>query len=187
MTDAYGLFYLLISSLWLMLPVYTANNCATLLGGGKPLDGGKTFTDGRRMLGDHKTLRGFALGTAAGIIMAGLQIILVTYLVPSGDSDIIVTFPLAIALAMPFGALAGDAIKSFAKRRLGMKDGSMFPVADQLDFVIGALVFGALADPGWFFGHFSLYTIITVILITFPLQLFHNLVAVALGKKKVPW
>ena len=33
-----------------------------IVGGGKPIDGGKLFRDGRRITGDHKTWRGLTLG-----------------------------------------------------------------------------------------------------------------------------
>ena len=64
-----------------MLPVYTANNCATLFGGGPPLDGGKYFYDGKRILGDNKTYKGFILGTLGGIIAGVLLAILFDHIV----------------------------------------------------------------------------------------------------------
>ena len=42
---------------------------------------------------------------------------------------------------MGFGALTGDLIKSFFKRRLGIRPGARFIPFDQTDFVVGALVF----------------------------------------------
>ena len=42
---------------------------------------------------------------------------------------------------MGFGAITGDLIKSFFKRRLDFKPGARFFPWDQLDFVIGALIF----------------------------------------------
>ena len=42
---------------------------------------------------------------------------------------------------MGSGALVGDLIKSFFKRRLGIEPGDRFIPFDQTDFVIGALVF----------------------------------------------
>ena len=57
----------LIIAFWLMLPAYIPNNCASLFGGGTPLDMGRTFKDGRRILGDGKTFRGTIAGTICGI------------------------------------------------------------------------------------------------------------------------
>ena len=42
---------------------------------------------------------------------------------------------------MGLGALIGDLIKSFFKRRLGLKPGARFVPFDQTDFVVGALIF----------------------------------------------
>jgi CDP-2,3-bis-(O-geranylgeranyl)-sn-glycerol synthase len=182
---------LLFIAFWLMLPAYTANNCATLFGGGTPIDGGKLFPDGKRVLGDNKTYRGFILGTACGVAMGIIQAIAAPYILPyiSGllSADVVHTLPAAMVVAMPLGALTGDSVKSFFKRRLGLKEASMLPVADQLDFIIGALAFGFISSPSWFAGHFTLLILAIIILMTFPLQLFHNSVAVVLGKKKVLW
>jgi CDP-2,3-bis-(O-geranylgeranyl)-sn-glycerol synthase len=49
-----------------------------------------------------------------------------------------------------FGALAGDSIKSFFKRRVGVKPGKRWFPFDQIDFVIGALAFASIVYfPGW--------------------------------------
>jgi len=53
-----------VTAVWLMLPAYIPNNAAVLGGGGRPIDGGRTL-GGHRMLGDGKTWRGTAIGTAA--------------------------------------------------------------------------------------------------------------------------
>ena len=39
------------------------------------------------------------------------------------------------------GALIGDIAKSFVKRRLGRKPGSMFQPWDGIDYMIGAIIF----------------------------------------------
>lgn len=174
-----------------MLPVYTANNCATIFGGGLPIDGGRYFYDGKRILGDNKTCRGFIMGTLggiiAGIVLAILYPIIGPYLTQWFNIGPLQALPPAIIIALPLGALIGDSVKSFFKRRMNIQEGSMFPVADQLDFVIGSWVLGFIVDSMWFTGNFTISIMITVILLTFPLQLFHNAVAMALGKKKVPW
>ena len=50
------------SAIWVMLPAYLPNNIAALTGGGMPVDLGKNWSDGKRILGDGKTIRGFAGG-----------------------------------------------------------------------------------------------------------------------------
>ena len=49
---------LLIFSLLLIVPAYLSNASMVITGGGRPIDGGKLFRDGRRILGDHKTING---------------------------------------------------------------------------------------------------------------------------------
>jgi CDP-2,3-bis-(O-geranylgeranyl)-sn-glycerol synthase len=174
-----------------MLPVYMANNFATLLGGGRPLDMGRHFIDGKRILGDNKTAKGFFLGTLGGIVVALLQMVIAPWLAPhltgiTADTTFLY-MPVAAVTALPLGALAGDAVKSFFKRRLGLPGGAMLPVADQLDFVLGSWVLCYAVCPAWFAGSFTLPVMIIIVIITFPLQLFHNTIAVALGKKKVRW
>jgi len=186
-----GLLSLLFVAIWLMLPAYMANNFATLLGGGRPIDGGRAFYDGRRVLGDNKTYRGFICGSLGGIAVGVLQAFSVPYL-PPYLIDVLQAGhftppPLAALVAMPIGALTGDAVKSFFKRRLGMASGATLPIADQLDFIVGSLAFGFVADPAWFMGVFTPSILATIIVMTFPLQLFHNTIAVIIGKKKAPW
>lgn len=178
---------MVISAIWLMIPAYAANNCATLLGGGSPLDSGRNFPDGKRWLGDHKTVRGFVLGTLGGIFVGAGQLIIAPYLAIFTGANIIPALLPAAIVALPLGALIGDAVKSFFKRRIGVPSGAMLPVADQLDFVLGAWALCFLAAPAWFIDTFSLQVLIVIIIVTIPLQLIHNLIAVALGKKKVPW
>src|SRR5207245_9502679 len=50
-------------------PSYVANAAPLLLGGGTPLDGGKNFLDGERILGAHKTVRGLFAGIIGGSVI----------------------------------------------------------------------------------------------------------------------
>ena len=45
------------------------------------------------------------------------------------------------AALIGLGALTGDLVKSFFKRRLGFEPGAKFVPFDQTDFVVGALLF----------------------------------------------
>ena len=51
-------------------------------------------------------------------------------------------FPLMIPIifSLCFGALIGDIIESFFKRRIGKNRGEDWIIFDQLDFIIGALI-----------------------------------------------
>src|SRR6056297_1878087 len=53
--------WLAVLTYWIVfiMPGYLANAGMLILGGGKPLDGGKMAKDGRRLFGPGKTIRGF--------------------------------------------------------------------------------------------------------------------------------
>ena len=53
---------LLIFSLLFIVPAYISNAGMVVVGKGKPVDGGKYWKDGRRILGDHKTWNGLIKG-----------------------------------------------------------------------------------------------------------------------------
>lgn len=52
----------LIFSMLFIVPAYFSNAGMVIVGGGKPLDRGKNWRDGRRILGDHKTVSGLVKG-----------------------------------------------------------------------------------------------------------------------------
>jgi CDP-2,3-bis-(O-geranylgeranyl)-sn-glycerol synthase len=185
------MFELFILAIWLMLPAYIANPAAALFGGGTPIDLGRNFVDNKRILGDGKTFRGLIIGTLCGMAAGIAQVLLAPYLAPyfAGVVDP-ATFTQASYVAlvtMPFGALAGDIVKSFFKRRVGLKRGAMWPLADQLDFVIGAWALTYLLDSAWLTANFTLWVIVIVLVITPILHVVTNLIGFKIGKKDVPW
>ncbi|MBC7115005.1 MAG: CDP-2,3-bis-(O-geranylgeranyl)-sn-glycerol synthase [Archaeoglobi archaeon] len=176
---------ILLKSVWLMLPAYVPNPSAVLAGGGTPIDFGKRFSDGRRILGDGKTFRGLFFGTLSGMVAGVLENFLAPILGMPSFGD----FPefIIVIFSLSFGAMLGDIIKSFFKRRLGFERGAMFPIADQLDFVAGSLLLCYLLAPSWFSSSFTKEVIITVLLITPLLHLSVNFIGYKIGKKDVPW
>ena len=182
---------LLILAIWLMLPAYIANPAAALLGRGRPIDMGRNFTDNKRILGDGKTVRGFILGSLCGALIGLIQIWMAPFIAPYlaayvSQGTLLQASYLAL-FTMPVGALLGDLVKSFFKRRLGFERGAMMPIADQLDFVLGAWILTYLLDSAWFVANFSLAIILTVILITPVLHLATNFIGFKIGRKDVPW
>lgn len=121
----------LLELVYLMLPAYAANMAPPFVrfwpGWNRPIN--------RNLLGDHKTVLGFALGVLVGIFAAYIQ-----SLINWSPSALTPSNWLAIGLAEGFGAMVGDSMKSFFKRRTGVPPGGSWIPADQLDFVIGALV-----------------------------------------------
>ncbi|MFB6267572.1 MAG: CDP-2,3-bis-(O-geranylgeranyl)-sn-glycerol synthase [Halodesulfurarchaeum sp.] len=174
-----------VTGFWAMLPAYIPNNVAVLAGGGRPIDGGLTWR-GARVLGDGKTWRGTAIGIAAGVLLA--VVLNATHpRVVALTGVILPTFSPDAMVALPTGALLGDIIASFLKRRTGRRRGAAFPVVDQLDFVVLALGLTAVADPAWFGRVFTLPVLAVVLLLTPALHVGTNALAYVLGLKDEPW
>jgi CDP-2,3-bis-(O-geranylgeranyl)-sn-glycerol synthase len=182
---------ILLTALWLMLPAYIPNSTAAVFGGGRPLDGGKTLKDGRRILGDGKTFRGLIAGTVCGMLLGLLQM----YYMSRQTTIFGMELPsfgampgaLLVIFALAFGALLGDLSMSFFKRRLGLKRGAPLPGVDQLDFVLGAWVLTYIVAPSWFTANFTFYVALAVILVTPLLHVSTNIVGYLIGVKKEPW
>jgi len=173
----------IIKAMWLMLPAYIANPTAVVFGGGTPIDFGKNWKDGRRILGDGKTFRGLIGGTICGIIIGLIQM----QVLPQFSLDAFTPFTLSAIVALSFGALLGDIVKSFFKRRLGLARGAKFPLVDQLDFVAGAWVLAYIVEPKWFIDNFTFWIIITVIILTPILHRLTNIIGYYIKVKKEPW
>ena len=65
------LIQVILDSAIFVLPLWFGNAAPTILGGGAPIDGGRYWRDGRRILGDGKSIRGFWMGTLVGGIVGG--------------------------------------------------------------------------------------------------------------------
>lgn len=166
-----------------MLPAYLPNPAAALFGGGIPIDGGRRWSDGRRLLGDGKTWRGLILGVVAGVLL-GLILISVQ------DAGMLGWLPRHTVLSvmlLAVGALAGDMIKSFVKRRLGKERGAAWPLADQYDLVAGSLLLLLIGDFGFCAEYLTIPVIFWILLLTPVLHRAANLVGYATGVKDVPW
>src|SRR6266487_1933002 len=60
---------LITSALLFIGPAYFANAAPLVLGGGAPLDGGRSLADGRPIFGPHKTVRGVIAGIVVGTLI----------------------------------------------------------------------------------------------------------------------
>lgn len=179
------MFEVVLKVIWVLLPAYTPNNFAVLLGGLKPMDFGKYFIDGRRILGDGKTISGFFGGILGGIFIANVQRVLEMYF----NINIFASLPYSeffyLVLAFTFGSMIGDSIGSFFKRRLGFERGKSFPILDQLTFLLFALAFASLTKAFWKL--FGFLEIVLALFITPILHLAINLLAYKMKLKEVPW
>lgn len=179
------MYQVVVVALWAMLPAYLPNSAAVLGGGGKPIDGGRRLGQ-RRILGDGKTWRGTAVGTAAGAVLA-LALNLAQPTVAGMSSVDVPRFPPAAVLSLPFGAMLGDIVASFLKRRTGKERGAAFPLVDQLDFVVVALLLTFAGSPDWFLTHFTPPVLFVVVLTTPLIHVFSNVTAYVLDLKSEPW
>jgi len=176
---------LVATAFWAMLPAYVPNNAAVLAGGGRPIDGGRTW-GGRRVLGDGKTWRGTAVGTLIGVLLAvGLNA--VNDPVSAAVGVELPVFPLHAAVALAFGAMLGDILASFIKRRSGRERGASFPGLDQLDFVVISLLLAFVVATDWFLVTFTPGVLAVILIITPILHVGTNIIAYKIGVKNEPW
>lgn len=177
---------MIMQAFYFALPIYLANAAPVLVGKlpwlNQPIDGGRLYR-GQPLLGSHKTWKGLVLGTFIAILVVLVQSWASHYpffaklsLINYGE----ISAPL-LGFLMGFGALAGDAAKSFLKRRLGFPPGSVWVPFDQLDFMIGGLALTSLyVWPGW-------PVALILFLLTPVLHYLTNLAAFKIGLKNVPW
>ncbi len=80
-----------------------------------PLDKETLFIDGKRLFGNHKTVRGLICGVIAGSIIG-----------------LLLGFPLWVGFISGLLSMVGDIFGSFTKRRFSLSPGKVVPVFDQL-------------------------------------------------------
>jgi len=180
-----------LAGVWLMLPALIPNSAAVLWGGGKPMDLGKSWR-GKRILGDGKTWRGFFGGALTGMAFGLVQIAL-SEAFGFSNSWLFAFWPRALWIigALAFGAMIGDSVGSFVKRRLGVGRGEKAPILDQYNFVIGAFVMVTIVHNDWIWFHFidgnQIYGLVAFLIIVPLLHRGVNIIGYKMGKKDVPW
>lgn len=158
--------------LYFLVPAYVANISALLARffPAWPMDF-RIRLGGRRLLGSHKTWAGFAIGVGAASLTGYLQQVFTPGM---ADGGILVGFLLGC------GALVGDAVKSFFKRRAGLSPGKAWPPWDQFDFTVGALLFvSPVVFPGWL-------TSLMLVLVSGMLHVLSTVLGFWLGIKRQP-
>ncbi|MFA4855130.1 MAG: CDP-2,3-bis-(O-geranylgeranyl)-sn-glycerol synthase [archaeon] len=172
--DFWVLFVLRVSLM--AIPLYLCNGFALIFGGKTPIDFGRNFFDGRRILGNGKSIK----GTFAGIFFASLGVLAINVVFPQ-TGEILGTNYFWYGVLLAFGAILGDFAGSFLKRRLNIERGKSVFLLDQLDFVAGGLAAGALlAVP-------STLEAIFLLAFTLLLHVVSNRVAYIGKIKRVPW
>ena len=86
-----------------------------------------------------------------------------------------------IGFLLGFGAIFGDLVKSFFKRRLHIDDGKPLYFFDQLDYVAGSYLFLSL------YYVVSLEIIVASVVLSFSLTVIVNQISFYLGIRKEKW
>ena len=179
----------LIQALFFFLPGYFANAAPVIFkrffkGFLKKTIFGKKKLWKEPVFGNGKTYGGFFTGIIAGILTAFAQKLIYDYF-PLSHWLYLLDYNFEKSLTLGFlmgsGALLGDLVKSFFKRRLHIKQGRPFIPFDQLDFLIGGILLATFVYiPA--FQH-----LVWLFLITPWLHFATNLSAYFLKLKKVWW
>ncbi len=180
--------------IWVLLPAWVASALATIPRGvGPPMDFGRSWPgDGRRILGPSKTWSGFLFGGFAAIPVGLLEAALI--LAAPGNLAVVPQLAPSVESAVPvvalsaFGAMTGDALGSFVKRRLGRPSGARAILLDQLPFVAVPIALGLWLYPSLFVPVFVGWeAALWVIVLTVGLHAAFNWIGYHARLKKVPW
>lgn len=155
-----------------MAPAYLANMAPPFLkywkGWNRPIS--------RRWLGEHKTVAGLLLGVMVALVAAWAQSV-----IDWGGSLVAYDDWPLIGLALGIGALGGDLVKSLLKRARGIAPGQSWMPADQLDFVVGALIFA------WPWARLGWLDVTTLVVVSFVGDIAVNQAAYRLKIRDSKW
>ena len=118
--------------LLLFLPAFVANATPVVV---KQLPGLVNWSTpiSESVFGINKTYRGVVCGIFAGALSGAIQ----SYF---GVGQLFMTGTI-FGSWLGAGALTGDLVKSYFKRRLGFRPGSALPIFDGIDYMVGAIIF----------------------------------------------
>ena len=157
--------------MWYLLPAYLANTVAALVGGGAPIDGGHNWSDGKTGV----------LVLEIGNPISGVE---------NNILDLEGNNYIYISAVLSFGALFGDMLASFVKRRMGFERGSMALGLDQYDFVVVSLVMTWMLYGEWIEELFIEHLwreMMTIFVLTPLLHRGVNIIGYKMGVKNEPW
>lgn len=148
-------YLIFLKPLYFMIPAYFANMApvpfSKLRFFSTPVDFEKKWK-GKPIFGSHKTWRGLVLAAIAGLLFFWIQQMLYSAGIFQNLALIdYSSFPVWLGALLGFGAIFGDLVKSFFKRRLAIAPGKRWVPFDQIDLVFGALAFSCFyfAPPLW--------------------------------------
>jgi CDP-2,3-bis-(O-geranylgeranyl)-sn-glycerol synthase len=176
--------------MWFFLPAGLANASPVLANRinflnilYKPLDLGLKIR-GRRVFGDNKTWLGLIFAVLVGFIVISLQRCGYNHFEwirnISGTINYNSLKVLWLGPLLGFGALAGDAIESFFKRQIGIKPGHTWFPFDQVDYILGALIFSLVIVT------LSGFDYVLIIIIWVLIHLLSSYIGFLIGWKSKP-
>ena len=143
--------YTILAAIWFFMPAGIGNAAPIFAARlpwlrrlDAPIDLGMSWR-GARLLGDHKTWRGLVAGVALATLTLWIEQLLIRN-VPLFEPFVAIVpgftaLPLFIlGPLLGLGALLGDAVESFFKRRRGTQPGETWFPLDQIDYILGAIV-----------------------------------------------
>jgi CDP-2,3-bis-(O-geranylgeranyl)-sn-glycerol synthase len=186
-------FVFVISCLYFFLPAYLANMTPPLVRNAKifdflavPVDFGGSWR-GKRIFGDHKTWRGVAGAIIVGMGVALLQwwLYKFNWAVELSLLDYKSVNLWTFSLLFAGGAVAGDLVAAFIKRRMALAPGASFIPWDQTNYVIGSFVFLGRYVGRYLTGDLLVWG--TVFVMTFFIHLLFNRFGYDVGLHKAKW
>lgn len=173
--------YLIVAyGFWLIAVAYASNAFPPLVKGKIPIDKGKKLRN-KRLLGDGKTFEGSIAGFLFGLFIGLILLYFQPDLKGIPELSSLPDLSLIMVLLLSIGAILGDMFGSFIKRQFNLKRGRPAPLLDQLDFVIGALLFLSLVYVP------PLEVIFFIIIITPIIHWMANIIGYLAGVKNDPW
>ena len=176
---------IILQCLYFMLPAVFANMAPVIVKNrfnnlAIPLDFNKKINN-KPIFGKHKTFRGLVFGVIFAII-----IIFIQYVLYSNDilvDLVIIDYSnwLLLGVLAGLGTIFGDLMGSFVKRRLNYEPGKPFIPFDQIDAVVGTLIF---IYP---LVRLSLNRIIIIFVLSFVLHVTISRLAYILKVRKEKW
>ena len=179
----------ILSCLYFFLPAYFANMTPPLTRRAnlfnfldKEIDFGKKFL-GQPVFGKHKSWRGVVFGIIVGILVAGLQCWLYQFSFIKKISlfDYQKINILVFGFLISAGAIFGDLLFAFIKRRLKMAPGARFIPFDQTNYVIGSAIFLTVIFK------IGIMVWITLFILTFLLHIIFNRLGYCLKLHRAKW
>ncbi len=147
-----------------------------------PIDSGLKF-NGKPLLGANKTWRGLLFA----VLFAGLFGWFQSYLYAFSFFRNISLFDYStidgalLGGLLGLGAMVGDAIESVIKRQMNYPPGKSLLIWDQIDWILGALLFS------WLLVDLTVSLVVTIIIIFFGIHIFFKHLGVWLKMDDKKW